>query len=135
MSFGTSWKCGSSRAPPAHLRAPNLTRHPRLQGQCDEVVAPGACLGSAAVPRRRQRRNSAGVKYLVKSAFCSGLWTEDRARASGYLCLGLCPLCQQPDSVGNRLFQCSTRTWLRRARRQELPIISAVKPAGISGYL
>eukprot|EP00959_Pyramimonas_sp_CCMP1952_P187985 3930750-Pyramimonas_sp.AAC.1 len=49
-------------------------------------------------PRTKGIGLSAQGKYLVKTAFCECLWTEDRARSSGYLCLGLCPLCQRPDS-------------------------------------
>ena len=51
---------------------------------------------------------SAQGKYFVKSCFCEGLWTEDRAKKSGYLCQGLCPLCQEPDSVGHRIFGCQS---------------------------
>ena len=63
--------------------------------------------------RRITQKSTKGIgldargKYLVKSLFCNGCWTEDRAQASGYLTDGLCPLCQQPDSVAHRLFRCT----------------------------
>eukprot|EP00959_Pyramimonas_sp_CCMP1952_P168721 3524909-Pyramimonas_sp.AAC.1 len=36
-------------------------------------------------PRTKGIGLTAQGKYLVKTASCEGLWTEDRARSSGYL--------------------------------------------------
>eukprot|EP00959_Pyramimonas_sp_CCMP1952_P234468 4899141-Pyramimonas_sp.AAC.1 len=48
--------------------------------------------------------------------FCDGIWCEDRVVRAGYLSRGLCPVCNQPDSIHHRLYKCEGSTEIKNAR-------------------
>ncbi|CAK0876839.1 unnamed protein product [Prorocentrum cordatum] len=80
-------------------------------GAADHVVK---VLGQAVEDLERVFKEDLGIglnaqgKYLVKTVFCDGLWTEDRAQQAGYHSTGCCPLCGEPDSVTHRIYFCNS---------------------------
>ena len=89
-------------------------------------------------------KNSPLEKGCVKKAVCNGLWTNERAAASGYSISPLCALCgAAPDTPHHRLYTCShpsvvadrervaTRQFLQLARnaaRNDPFFIRAIAP-------
>ena len=46
-------------------------------------------------------------RFSIKSIACCGVWTNDRARDSGFITDGTCPLCGEADSLYHRMWSCN----------------------------